>query len=105
VCSAETWDSETGVAVCRLYKALFSFSLVGFVATVGALGLDVRVRRKEGGRGRWEAIGMERKREEEERERNPAARRERGGAGYEVPEEQFEEETGYHGAGGHAGRI
>jgi hypothetical protein len=29
VCSAKTWHDETGIMVCRIYKALFAFCALG----------------------------------------------------------------------------
>jgi hypothetical protein len=29
VCSQTTWEDETGIMVCRLYKALFAFAMLG----------------------------------------------------------------------------
>jgi hypothetical protein len=115
VCSKESWDNELGVSVCRLYKALFSFSLMGFVATLVALGLDVHVQRQAGVRGRFQAIGMvagdnkggQGNMDEHESNPNPTARgQQRSGEGYTLPEEQFAygEEIGYHGAAGQVGR-
>lgn len=106
-----------GVSVCRMYKALFSFSLLGLVATFVAVGLDVHVQKRAGVRGRFQGIGMvggEGKRaqlEEDGAESNPnpsaASRQGRGGEGYALPDEQFaygESDTGYHGAAGQVGR-
>jgi hypothetical protein len=116
--------------VCRLYKALFSFSLLGLIATLVAVGLDVRVRRGVEGRGRFESIGLvegggggksrvladghldshiDGHMDEHESNPNPiaAGRQARGGEGYALPEEQFaygDHDTEYHGAAGQLGR-
>jgi hypothetical protein len=29
VCSAKTWRDETGIMICRIYKALFAFCALG----------------------------------------------------------------------------
>jgi hypothetical protein len=121
VCDVETWESEIGISVCRLYKALFSFALLGLVATLLALGLDVRVQRSATKRGRFQQLQMldgEGKRDvdgrglgvEEGNHNTAAARRYRGeqgrgGDGYALPEEQFGyEDTAYQGAAGQMGR-
>ncbi|KAF1936395.1 hypothetical protein EJ02DRAFT_359211 [Clathrospora elynae] len=121
VCNVNNWDSDTGVSVCRLYKALFSFALFGLVATLGALGLDVRVQRSATRKGTFQQLDVlggdgksvgsvdERGYREGEGEANPnptAARtRQRGGEGYALPEEQFEyNNTAYEGAAGEFGR-
>ncbi|KAK4989709.1 hypothetical protein LTR50_003034 [Elasticomyces elasticus] len=50
-CDVQTWNDETGIMVCRIYKALFTFSLLGLVSTLCALGLDIYVRRQQTLRG------------------------------------------------------
>lgn len=121
VCNAANWDSSTGVSICREYKALFSFALLGFLATLLAFLLDVHVQRKATSRGKFTALeNLDGKRayhvdEQEiqlEANPNPSARGQRGGErqGYALPEEQFEgytdreEDMGYHGAAGQMGR-
>ncbi|KAI4676961.1 uncharacterized protein J4E84_009261 [Alternaria hordeiaustralica] len=116
VCDADSWESDTGVSVCRMYKALFSFALLGFVATGCALGLDVKVMRGTRTRGVFQQLdvlnGGETKRDEDDtgRDINPnpiaaRAQRGRGGDGYTLPEEQFEyNDIGYHGAAGEVGQ-
>ena len=114
-----------GVDVCRMYKALFSFALLGLVATLGAMGLDVHVQRSTTRKGRFMSLGMvDGKKDGGKRgvfndevdariwdsNPNPAALRDmgrtRGGNGYAVPEEQFGyEDTAYAGSAGQMGRI
>ena len=50
---------DMGVMVCRLYKALYSFCVLGVVATIGALGLDIYVQRSSTSRGKFAPIGGE----------------------------------------------
>lgn len=119
VCNVDNWADELGISVCRLYKALFSFALLGLVSTLLALLLDVRVQSKATKRGRFQQIqmlgGNDGKRgvvvqhhDEDEANPNPtAARRNHGqqtrrGEGYSLPEEQFayDEDTTYRGAAG-----
>ncbi|KAF1911988.1 hypothetical protein BDU57DRAFT_523262 [Ampelomyces quisqualis] len=114
VCNKGNWDDEVGVSVCRLYKALFSFSLFGLMSTILALILDAHVQRQALVRGKFEAIGMAPGDGKAgwshvlESNPNPSAGRQqgRGGEGYFLPEEQFGygEDTGYHGAAGQAER-
>lgn len=121
VCNVDNWDSELGISVCRLYKALFSFALLGLVATLAALGLDVRVQRNATTRGRFQQLDLlnnhgktgTRVADHDDSEANPnptAARRqhgerEHGGDGYALPEEQYAyEDTAYGGAAGQVGR-
>ncbi|KAF2472337.1 uncharacterized protein BDR25DRAFT_302579 [Lindgomyces ingoldianus] len=133
VCNRKNWDNETGVSICRIYKALFAFSLLGFLSTLLALGLDVRTHRSTTRRGKYNAMQtMESKRafdapdnvltlEGPESNPNPSAaaaakkKPKRGEReGYAVPDEQFayddderereREDTSYHGAAGQVGR-
>ncbi|KAF2269620.1 hypothetical protein CC78DRAFT_528823 [Lojkania enalia] len=123
VCNTANWDSGLGISICREYKALFSFSLLGWLGTVLALVLDVNVYRSTNRRGKFSAIqntdhghgGYEGKRGYDDggdvrvvvrgQESNPnpmAKKKAKVSEGYAVPEEQFayDEDTGYHGAGG-----
>lgn len=115
VCNTNNWESDTGVSVCRMYKALFSFALLGLVATLAALALDVKVMRGARRRGVFQPVhsrgkgGMGVSENEMELDPNPnstAARtRQLGGEGYAVPEEQFGyDDLTYHGAAGQVGR-
>jgi len=125
VCNVDNWDSELGISVCRLYKALFSFSLLGLVATLVALGLDIHVQRQANVRGRFQQVQVhggdgkagERFEEkdidgfdEQDLNPNPVAKGrrtgKRGGDGYALPDEQYvyDEDTTYHGAAGQVGR-
>lgn len=45
-CDLQNWRSITGIGVCREYKSLWTFTLVGTLATVAALGLDIRTHMK-----------------------------------------------------------
>ncbi|ORY17432.1 hypothetical protein BCR34DRAFT_37955 [Clohesyomyces aquaticus] len=82
VCNRKNWDNETGVSICRTYKALFAFSLLGLyvstsavnlkdditdpqtsLSTLLALGLDIRTHRQSTQRGKYNAMQtMENKR-------------------------------------------
>lgn len=124
VCNVDNWADELGISVCRLYKALFSFALLGLVSTLFALVLDVRVQSKVTKRGRFQQIQMlggndgkggavvqHHNDDDDEANPNPSARKNhgqhtRGGEGYALPEEQFayNEDTSYRGAAGQVGR-
>ncbi|KAF1349801.1 hypothetical protein BDV97DRAFT_175619 [Delphinella strobiligena] len=43
VCDITNWHDETGIMVCRIYKAVFTFSLLGLVSTISALALDLHI--------------------------------------------------------------
>jgi hypothetical protein len=108
-----------------LYKALFSFSMLGLVTTLLALVLDVHVQRQASARGRFVQLGMlggdgkssAHLGESEigghrDVEANPNfvaagthGQQKRGGGGYALPEEQYTyDDTTYHGAAGQVGR-
>lgn len=53
VCSSENWGSDAGVMVCRLYKALFSFTLLGAISAVAMVVLDFRVRSQQNSLGKY----------------------------------------------------
>jgi len=53
VCNKSNWEDETGIMVCRIYKALFAFTLLGFVSTFAAALLDVFVFRRATTRGKY----------------------------------------------------
>ncbi|KAI9878707.1 MAG: hypothetical protein M1830_010751 [Pleopsidium flavum] len=55
-CNTENWGDASGTMVCRIYKALFTFALVGFLSTVSALVLDITVRRRQASRGTYNAM-------------------------------------------------
>lgn len=44
-CTIEGWGSEAGVMVCRIYKALTAFTVIGLFSTAAGLLLDVRTLR------------------------------------------------------------
>ncbi|EUC30364.1 hypothetical protein COCCADRAFT_7601 [Bipolaris zeicola 26-R-13] len=112
VCDTSHWDSDTGVNICRQYKALFSFALLGLLATLLAVAVDVKVLKGARTRGVFQPVdGMAGERkgaldnsQDPEANPNPIAartRQVRGGEGYALPEEQFEyDDLEYHGAAG-----
>ncbi|KAK5154642.1 hypothetical protein BJ546DRAFT_842485 [Cryomyces antarcticus] len=51
VCNTANWHDETGIMVCRIYKSLFTFSLLGLISTLLALALDLYVRARQTQRG------------------------------------------------------
>lgn len=119
VCDTSNWESETGASICREYKAVFSFALLGLLATLVALAVDVKVLRGARTRGVFQPVdglvgdskgvpGVPDNVQELEANPNPIAaqqRQFRGGQGYSVPEEQFGyDDLAYHGAAGQVGR-
>ncbi|KAK7535254.1 uncharacterized protein J3D65DRAFT_630602 [Phyllosticta citribraziliensis] len=56
VCSVARWGGEDGVMVCRTYKALFAFAMLGFTSTLAALLLDLYVYKRFTQRGSYNAM-------------------------------------------------
>ncbi|KAF2273614.1 uncharacterized protein EI97DRAFT_147251 [Westerdykella ornata] len=112
VCNVKTWDDNTGIMICRIYKALFSFSLFGVISSLLALLLDIHVQRKTTQRGKFTALqpvdnkhapSQHLPQEAEEANPNPMARRQQtGGAGYTALDADMPyDDTQYRGAAGH----
>jgi len=117
VCNRLNWVGPTGIMVCRIYKALFAFSMLGFATTLAALLLDIVIWRKTTSRGKYKQMLDPHKPQgiapgdapytaphySDSRNsislagytqgQQPRGDRE----GYEVPEEQFQYDTAYHG--------
>ncbi|KAL4895216.1 hypothetical protein BDV59DRAFT_161415 [Aspergillus ambiguus] len=55
-CNATYWATATGITVCRVYKVLFSFTVVGALAHVAAIALDVIVHRRQTRLGRYDPM-------------------------------------------------
>ncbi|KAJ5835763.1 hypothetical protein N7447_001789 [Penicillium robsamsonii] len=58
-CTAAYWGNSTGIAVCRSYKALFTFTITGLVSYIAAVWLDVIVRRRQTRLGVYDAMGSQ----------------------------------------------
>ncbi|CAK3984418.1 hypothetical protein BAUCODRAFT_63557 [Lecanosticta acicola] len=128
-CDLDHWDEELGITVCRTYKALFTFTLLGMVSTIAALALDIHVSRHDSRHGIYRLHDLDRKRPEEatrgafpEQSRGygdgpreseaweaprpwtgpyrESADRNVQARGYAVPDDQFGHDAGYHGSGG-----
>ncbi|MCJ1449635.1 MAG: hypothetical protein MMC23_010157 [Stictis urceolatum] len=56
-CDLRNWDHETGIMVCRLYKALETFSITGLLCTAASLALDLHTIRKDRHRGVYNPMG------------------------------------------------
>jgi len=46
-CSKANWASDDGMMICRIYKALYSFTLFGWLAQIAQIVLDFRSRRAQ----------------------------------------------------------
>jgi hypothetical protein len=56
-CSITYWGNNTGISVCRGYKALFAFTVTGTVSSVASIWLDVVVRRRVNRLGAYDPMG------------------------------------------------
>ena len=45
-CDIEHWDHETGVMICRLYKALETFSITGMYVTISLTHISYKYQEK-----------------------------------------------------------
>lgn len=113
VCNKSNWEDETGIMVCRIYKALFAFTLLGFVSTFAAALLDVFVFRRATTRGKYNQMqNIDEKRAfdtpnsvpglgplpyETQKPFSSQPAHTLGATGYAVPEGQFNYDTGYQG--------
>jgi len=120
VCNKDTWTGPTGIMVCRIYKALFAFSMLGTLTTLLALLLDVFIWRKTVARGKYSqmkekppvgiaapgqpytapAYSDSRNSMSLDAYTTPSTAR-GDQSGYQVPEDQFSYDTSYQG-GHHA---
>lgn len=55
-CTTSVWGNSAGITACRSYKALFVFTITGFVSHVAATWLDIIVRRRENRFGKYGAM-------------------------------------------------
>ncbi|TLD32358.1 hypothetical protein E2P81_ATG05334 [Venturia nashicola] len=103
-CKVEDWNDETGVMVCRIYKALYAFGCCGFVSTTCALVLDIMVWKRATRLGKFTALNDDKAGGVPYNDIDlPAFNRSqpvrKPETGYSVPEEQFGyDDTHYHGA-------
>ena len=56
-CSAANWGSSDGIMICQTYKALFAFTVIGWLSTVAGIILDVRVRSQQNRLGAYDPMG------------------------------------------------
>ncbi|KAF2452904.1 hypothetical protein BDY21DRAFT_328532 [Lineolata rhizophorae] len=99
-CDVKHWHDGTGMMVCRVYKALFAFSLLGVVSTVLSALLDVHVFRRMTARGKYNQMPSGVAASGGKRGIPMFGTPAGGRNSYAVPEGQFDYDTGYHGAGG-----
>lgn len=55
-CSVKIWGTSMGVMVCRLYKAMYSFSAISLALAVGSVILDYTVLREDAVAGIYQPL-------------------------------------------------
>ncbi|PYH92696.1 hypothetical protein BO71DRAFT_383021 [Aspergillus ellipticus CBS 707.79] len=55
-CTTTYWGTSTGISVCRIYKALFTFAIFATAAHIGAIALDVIVYRRQTRLGEYDPM-------------------------------------------------
>ncbi|KAJ5090006.1 hypothetical protein N7532_008690 [Penicillium argentinense] len=56
-CGTEYWGNSTGISVCRSYKALFVFTILGTASYIASIALDFTVRRRQNRLGEYNPMG------------------------------------------------
>ena len=52
-CSKTNWANDDGMFVCRVYKAFFSFVVIGLMCQIASIVVDVRAKRAQSALGRY----------------------------------------------------
>ncbi|KAL6247321.1 hypothetical protein RBB50_005667 [Rhinocladiella similis] len=55
-CSIKVWETSMGVMVCRLYKAMYSFSAISLALAVGSVILDYTVMKEDAVAGIYQPL-------------------------------------------------
>lgn len=55
-CTIANWASNEGVMICQIYKALFSFTVIGTLSQVAQVVIDCAARRKQTRLGRYDKM-------------------------------------------------
>ncbi|PYH65582.1 uncharacterized protein BO88DRAFT_446038 [Aspergillus vadensis CBS 113365] len=55
-CNTTYWGTSTGISVCRIYKALFTFTIVAATSHIAAAALDVIVYRRQTRLGQYDPM-------------------------------------------------
>lgn len=58
-CSAANWGSHDGIMICQTYKALFAFTVVGWLSVVAGIILDFRVRSAQNQLGAYDQMAAD----------------------------------------------
>ncbi|PYH45097.1 uncharacterized protein BP01DRAFT_365944 [Aspergillus saccharolyticus JOP 1030-1] len=55
-CTTTYWGTSTGIKVCRIYKALFAFTVLATATHIAAVSLDVIIRRRQTRLGQYDPM-------------------------------------------------
>lgn len=55
-CSSANWGSSAGMMICRTYKALFAFALLGALSTLALVVLDIGARKRQKRTGQYDQM-------------------------------------------------
>ncbi|KAI9372882.1 hypothetical protein BJX61DRAFT_533585 [Aspergillus egyptiacus] len=58
-CNATYWATSTGIAVCRIYKTLFAFTIAGLASHIAAIALDIIAYRRQTRLGEYDPMAAE----------------------------------------------
>ncbi|KAL2870484.1 uncharacterized protein BJX67DRAFT_286050 [Aspergillus lucknowensis] len=58
-CNATYWATSTGIAVCRIFKALFTFTIIGAAFLIASIGLDIFAYRRTTRLGEYDPMAIE----------------------------------------------
>ncbi|KAL4886997.1 hypothetical protein BJY04DRAFT_44948 [Aspergillus karnatakaensis] len=55
-CNSTYWGTSTGITVCRIFKALFTFTIIGTAALIASIGLDILAYRRHTRLGEYDPM-------------------------------------------------
>ncbi|KAL2835251.1 hypothetical protein BDW59DRAFT_5604 [Aspergillus cavernicola] len=58
-CNATYWATSTGIAVCRIFKTLFTFNIIGVAALIASIALDIVAYRRQTRLGEYDPMAVE----------------------------------------------
>ncbi|CEL05266.1 hypothetical protein ASPCAL06384 [Aspergillus calidoustus] len=58
-CNSTYWGTSTGITVCRIFKALFTFTIIGTALLIASIGLDIFAYRRTTRLGEYDPMAAE----------------------------------------------
>ncbi|KAL5339425.1 hypothetical protein BJX70DRAFT_397627 [Aspergillus crustosus] len=58
-CNSTYWATSTGITVCRIFKALFTFTIIGTAALIASIALDIFAYRRHTRLGEYDPMAAE----------------------------------------------